>query len=56
MLEDENYKILFITTHEDPAGKEEVKKGPENASCPLYEKGCNNMLCPMLSESGIWYA
>ena len=33
-----------------------AKKGPENASCPLYEKGCNNMLCPMLSEPGIWYS
>ena len=33
-----------------------AKQGPENASCPLYEKGCNNMLCPMLSEPGIWYS
>ena len=33
-----------------------AKHGPENASCPLYEKGCNNMLCPMLSEPGIWYS
>ena len=33
-----------------------ANQGPENASCPLYEKGCNNMLCPMLSEPGIWYS
>jgi len=33
-----------------------VKHMPENDSCPLYEKGCNNMLCPMLSNPGIWYA
>ena len=32
-----------------------AKNGPENASCPLYEKGCSNMLCPMLSNPGIWY-
>ena len=33
-----------------------AKHGPENASCPLYAGGCNNMLCPMLSEPGIWYS
>jgi|AADL01.1.fsa_nt_gi hypothetical protein len=32
------------------------KHGPENGSCPLYQKGCNNMLCPMLSNLGIWYS
>ena len=39
-----------------PISQAKAKQPPENASCPLYEKGCNNMLCPMLSEPGIWYS
>ena len=46
--------IALVKKHAISLAK--AKQGPENASCPLYGKGCNNSLCPMLSEPGIWYS